>query len=355
MMKYKSRLVAILTVPAVLSMPVSGFGAGPADEPPWIGCARIDRDRQLECYEQATRRYLEGKGQMEPVPATAAEEQPGNYDWKLDRLWPVGDELHKTKALAGILLQYKRNYILLDSIRAPSDAPTSPNPLNQTPPTTPAPHPSELKLQASVKARLPVSWPWGDTVWVAYSQQSHWQAFNRGDSRPFRETNYEPEVIFLSHRFNDHVPTWGKLTPRLLNLSYVHQSNGQALPRSRGWNRFTAELGSEYRFDDADDRRFTAMIRPWWRVPDRRGNDDNPDIVDYLGHGDITLDYWRGRNQYALLLRQRAVQLSWSFPLYLPHPNSPNLYLQYFNGYGESLIDYNHKLHSFGIGISLPY
>lgn len=356
-MKYNSKLASILAVIAVLSMSASGFCAPvPDEEPPWVKCAQLDHDKQLECYAQTTQHYVTEHQQTESTPVLTAKDPLYVHDWKLDRLWPVGDEINDSKALAGLLLQYKRNYLMVDSIYAPSDAPTSPNPANQVPASS-RPHPSELDLQVSVKARMPILWPWwNDSVWIAYTQQSHWQAFNGGDSRPFRETDYEPELIFLSHRFGDWVPTLGNLTPRLANFALVHQSNGQALPRSRSWNRLTAELGSEYRFEDADDRRFIVMLRPWWRVPERNSNnDDNPDIIKYMGHGDVRFDYWHDRDQYSLMLRERAVKLDWSFPFSDTAPNSPNLYLQYFNGYGESLIDYNHKLHSFGMGVSLPY
>ena len=324
--------------------------AATTDDPPWVQCANLPRERQLECYDAASQRYLAEHRAMQAAPEASAP----LFDWKLDRMWPVGGEIERSKALAGLLLQYKRNYLMIDSVHAPASLPASANPANTA--TTPENYTSsETKLQASVKARLPITWPWGDSVWVAYTQQSHWQSFNGSNSRPFRETDYEPEVIFLSHRFGDEVPTLGNFTPRIANFAFVHQSNGQSLPRSRSWNRVTAELGSEYRFADDDDRRFTVMLKPWWRIKNGDRNDDNPDIENYLGHGEVTVNYWRNRDQYSLLLRERAMQFEWSFPLWIESLNSANLQLQYFNGYGHSLIDYNHRLHSFGIGVSLPY
>lgn len=335
---------------AVVATTASSAWAASMEAPPWVQCASLPHERQLECYDTASQRYLAEQHATQP----SAEETISSFDWKLDRMWPEGNEIERSKALAGLLLQYKRNYLMIDSVYAPASAPGSPNPANNVS-TADQFTSSETKLQASVKARLPVTWPWGDSIWVAYTQQSHWQAFNGGESRPFRETDYEPEIIFLSHRFGDEVPALGRVTPRLANFAFVHQSNGQSLPRSRSWNRLTAELGSEYRFDNDDGRRFTVLVKPWWRVSRGDKNDDNPDIVKYLGHGEVTLNYWQDRTQYALLLRERAVQLDWSFPLWIKSLNSADLHLQYFNGYGHSLIDYNHKLHSFGIGISLPY
>ena len=76
-----------------------------------------------------------------------------------------------------------------------------------------------------------------------------------------------------------------------------------------------------------------------------------------MGHGDVLAVYRKGRNAYSLLLRNNlktsdnrgALKLNWSFPLY----GRLKGYVQYFNGYGESLIDYNYKQQSFGFGVSL--
>ena len=326
-------------------------------DPGWLACRNEPSERQLACYQQATDQYLTDNRPMEKKAEAAAEVSTPNYDWKTDRLWPLPQEMPDTRRLANTFLQYKQNYLLADLMRNPNETPNSPNPLNNV--LTPSPAKGEeLKFQISLKGQLPLSWPWGDTLWFTYTQQSHWQAFNGNNSRPFRETNYMPELIFLSHRFDDRVPTLGALTPRLLNLSYIHQSNGETLPESRSWNRLTAQIGSEYRFKDselgAQEKKLTVTIRPWWRIPEDGKDDDNPDITKYMGHGDLEIGYWHGRQFMTAVLRSRAVQLDWSYPL-SAELNALNFHLQYFNGYGESLIDYNHKLHSFGIGFSLPY
>jgi len=44
-----------------------------------------------------------------------------------------------------------------------------------------------------------------------------------------------------------------------------------------------------------------------------------------------------------------ALQLGWSFPV----TNKVKGYVQWFNGYGESLIDYNSYSNSIGVGIKL--
>jgi phospholipase A1 len=328
-----------------------------AAEPAWLACRAKAPEKQLDCYQHATEQYLAESKAVATDPVAEIPKPASEHTWKLDQLWPLPDELAATNRVANTFLQYKQNYLMLDSTYHPSDMPSSPNPLNQST-TSNSWKSSEMKFQISIKAPMPFTWPWGDSLWFGYTQQSRWQAFNSNDSRPFRENDYEPEFIYLSHRFSDQAFKLGPFTPRFLNLSYIHQSNGQTLPRSRSWNRLAAQLGSEYRFkmtdEDVDEKRIAILIRPWWRISESSADDDNPDITKFMGHGDIQIDYWRGRELVSALIRQHALQLDWSFPL-SEVPNSLNLHLQYFNGYGESLIDYNHKLHSFGIGLSLPY
>jgi phospholipase A1 len=204
---------------------------------------------------------------------------------------------------------------------------------------------AEVKFQLSLKARL---WTtddrrWG--LWMAYTQQNQWQVYNSEISRPFRETNYMPEV-FGSYRL-DH--SFAGFDWKLLNFGFTHQSNGRADPISRSWDRLFAEVGVE-RGDLA------LMMRVWTRLSEDEDEDDNPDITDYYGHGELNALYrWRG-NSLALMARgnldtgKGAVQLGWfSRPVLGPLRG----YVQVFSGYGESMIDYNWNQTTIGIGLAL--
>jgi phospholipase A1 len=85
--------------------------------------------------------------------------------------------------------------------------------------------------------------------------------------------------------------------------------------------------------------------------------DDNPDIEDYAGRGEVVLTHRDGRDVVTLRLRHTlrggdrnrgSAQLDWAFPL----AGALNGHVQVFNGYGESLIDYNHRQTTLGVGLS---
>lgn len=207
------------------------------------------------------------------------------------------------------------------------------------------PKSTELKLQLSFKARL---WETPDraaAVWLGYTQQSHWQILDAGLSRPFRETNYMPELM-LALRPDLEA---GGVRWRLANIGFAHQSNGRGDPLSRSWNRVYAELGFE-------TRDLALLIRPWYRIKEDAAKDDNPDITDYLGHGDVTAIYRVAGHTLTLTGRgnlrtgKGAGQFEWSTP---PLLGPLRGYVQLFSGYGESLIDYNVRQTTFGVGVSL--
>ncbi|MCC5879246.1 MAG: phospholipase A [Idiomarina sp.] len=206
----------------------------------------------------------------------------------------------------------------------------------------------EFKLQFSFKYPLSTGlFGSRHALWVAYTQQSYWQAYNSKESRPFRETNYEPEV-FVAFNVSDF--NFFGIDPKFINVSLNHQSNGRAEPTSRSWNRVTAEFIFEH-----DNLAFS--IRPWWRIPESGDDDDNPDIKRYLGYGDLNFIYsWNDysvdvllRNNLRTSTNRGALRVGFSFPLW----NRFRGYVQYFNGYGESLVDYDHHTQSLGVGIIL--
>ena len=165
---------------------------------------------------------------------------------------------------------------------------------------------------------------------------------------PFRETNHEPEAWV---QFQPGWEIFGfKNTWNSFGIN--HQSNGRGGTLSRSWNRLFAWLTVE--------RGNLAMsFKPWYRIPENDEDDDNPDITDYLGHFELSATYkWRenvfsvmSRNNLESGFEKGTVELSWSFPLWgWPYLKG---YVQYFNGYGRSLIDYNQHSNVIGLGFSL--
>ncbi|KUI96645.1 phospholipase A [Vibrio sp. MEBiC08052] len=215
----------------------------------------------------------------------------------------------------------------------------------------------EAKFQISFK--MPISSHLiGDTgdLYFAYTNQSWWQVYNRGSSSPFREIVHEPELFM---QFDND---WkiGNLTNSLWLFGINHQSNGQSGSLSRSWNRVYGQMV----FDDGGP--LALSLKTWWRIPERdkssptdTSGDDNPDIRHYMGNFEFVSLYGAGQHRFTLLLRDNleknnrgALRLSWSYPI-LKEANNLRFYMQYFNGYGESLVDYNVHTQRIGIGIAL--
>jgi len=252
----------------------------------------------------------------------------------------------KARSNPFVLIPHRTNYFLpITYEKSPNEAPyaTFGERLNHV----------EVKAQISVKVQL-ARQLFGDNgyLYAAYTQQLHWQAYNPKISSPFRETNHEPEV-FLTFLTNS--PFLG-LNNRLITIGVNHESNGQSGTLSRSWNRVFAQFVLE-------KNQFYLSFMPWWRIPESKKvnptdavGDDNPDIEHYLGHGEITGLYVLGQHRMGFMLRNNlksdnrgALQLDWSFPI----QKRVRGYLQYFYGYGESLIDYDYRSNRLGLGFSI--
>ncbi len=206
----------------------------------------------------------------------------------------------------------------------------------------------EAKYQISFKVPLMTGWLDGrTTLWFGYTQKSFWQLYNRDESAPFRETNYEPE-IFLRYTANFDI---GPGTLNGVTLGLNHESNGQSEPRSRSWNRIVGSAAYSY-------NRWLFIVQPWYRLPENDSEDDNPDIERYLGHANYLAIYkWTEDRTLSLKLmnnlrsedNKTSVELGYSFPM----GDTIKGFVHYYNGYGESLIDYNQRIQRIGIGVML--
>lgn len=205
----------------------------------------------------------------------------------------------------------------------------------------------ESKFQLSFKYPLGRGMIFGrGTLFFGYTQLAFWQVWNASESQPFRETVYEPELFMT---FQTAVPYWLGLNVRLLTIGIAHQSNGRGGERfSRGWDRI---YGSAV-FDVGN---FVLGIRPWFVIPGT--DDDNPDIEAYMGYGELRASYGFGNHVFTVMTRNNlrfsgnrgAIELDYSFPI----TKRVKGYLQYFSGYGESLIDYNRPVDRVGFGFLL--
>lgn len=204
----------------------------------------------------------------------------------------------------------------------------------------------ETKFQLSFKTKVLQSIFWGHgDLWVAYTQKSHWQIYNNALSRPFREVNYEPELILnFPVKFN----LFGFKT-RMVGVAFNHESNGKSDPFSRSWNRIILHAGFER-------NNWTVYVRPWFRMP--AAIDDNPDISEYVGRGDVNVIYTKNGNILSFIgshnlnfnSKSRGnATFSWSYPV----RNNLKGYLLISHGYGETLIDYNNLQTTVGVGVSL--
>jgi phospholipase A1 len=172
---------------------------------------------------------------------------------------------------------------------------------------------------------------------LAYTQVNFWQVY--AESQYFRETNYEPE-IFIENHFRGH---W------LWRLGFDHQSNGRGGVYERSWNRgvFNVQYGGS---------NWLLGVKTWALLFAGQTSDlHNPDILHYLGHENILFSH-KVYDLTASLqvqniesgLHRGFVAASLSYPL----SKRFSLYTEYFNGYGQSLIEYNHRTQSGSIGFA---
>jgi len=267
----------------------------------------------------------------------------------IGRFWELGEEQKR-----GIfeLRTFNPNFILpVHHSSNINTQPSSPSRGAATP--LESSKPNEVKLQLSLRTKLLEDFLLDGDLWVAYSQTSLWQAWNSEDSSPFRSTNYKPEVFYILPWKDkwDFLP--GDAQVRFAKAGLAHESNGQRKPDSRSWNYIyfggAAEWGPVI---------WETTWKQW--INETGDEDDNPDLVRYRGNFENRFSWRDSLSTFSLTRITRELSWdkgSWQFdfthPVNSSKPDGLRFYIQFFSGYGETLLDYNHRQNRIGFGFLL--
>ncbi len=187
-------------------------------------------------------------------------------------------------------------------------------------------------------------------LYFGFTQTSLWDL--QSDSKPFRDSSFRPS-LFYRWMLSDPQDR-GSLA---LSGGYEHESNGREGEVSRSID--TLFLRAELRYMLPDGRTYVGVAPKWWSYLDKS---DNPDIARFRGYGELGLRLGRddGLMLSSLVRRGTAgkigTQLDLSYPLRRSVFSGVGAFahLQYFRGYGETLLDYDERQGSqFRIGVSL--
>mgnify|MGYP001545883216 FL=1 len=200
------------------------------------------------------------------------------------------------------------------------------------------------RFQFSFKFRLLT--PLGNTsdlirdLYFGYTQTSLWDL--HGESKPFHDTSYKP-TVFYYRDLQTLKPGW--VDQLELQAGLQHESNGQSVSTSRSLNTFYVTPTATW----VKWRTWEFSVAP--RIITYLEKGENPDLPNYRGYVEWLLSAQHGEEfKFTAYLRKGTkgsygsmeLNASWGLQTWLPGLGG-RLQLQYFNGWGESLLDYNKR------------
>ncbi len=324
--------------------------------------SQVDPARRLACYDALFRKTdsapAAGATPSSSTPAAAADAARRASEWPegllvstlFNKAWELTPA---TKRGTFVVRTYLPNYALpmhyTSSVNSTPGSPTHPAGAAQI-----NYKPIDAKLQISLRAKMAerLFLPNAD-LWFAYTQRSMWQVWNPKESSPFRSTDYQPEAIYVVPVPDKFGQLPGGWQWRMAQLGLAHQSNGQSDPLSRSWNRVYGAVA----FDHGE---FGLTLRVHQRLHESAAHDDNPDLVHYIGNTEVTASWLPGLSTATMTWRTNpgswrrgSLQMDWTYPVDTAQPSGLRWYAQLFTGYGETLLDYNHRQTTLGLGLTL--
>lgn len=188
-------------------------------------------------------------------------------------------------------------------------------------------------------------------LYFAYTQTSLWDLAD--SSAPFRDTSYRPS-LFYQWEVSPENPGAVRGDVR---LGLEHESNGRDQDKSRSINIAFARM--DLRVPTSSTGDYFGVIPKVWGDLEKS---DNEKIGHYRGYGQIALRYGNEAGLVGELMLRRgdrgrgATQFDLSYPLgtRILSDVGAFLHLQYYDGYGETLLDYDKVRHpQLRIGFSI--
>jgi outer membrane phospholipase A len=179
--------------------------------------------------------------------------------------------------------------------------------------------------------------PWLSGLYFGYTQNSLWDLSS--DSKAFRDTSYRPSMFWKWDREDE------KTFIDSVRIGLEHESNGRDGERSRSINTAFARPEWHWTLPNGHQLQFTPKIYKYLE------REENPDIAEFRGHVDWRVRYDARGEWIATAVVRRGTSNHGSLLLDLSKrsrdmrfgPVSGYFHLQYFNGYGEDILDYNLK------------
>lgn len=200
---------------------------------------------------------------------------------------------------------------------------------------------ADAKFQISIRQRLfNKIMPSDIQFLLIYTQKSFWHVYQ--ESSPFTDNNYNPGLLFIKPY------TQNSQLKGFVSISFEHESNGKDDEDNRSWNFFT--LSGNYFFND----HLSVQGKLWYGWL----GDDNTDLFDYRGCGLIAFNYTIPNDRIGVSfvinpIKDFSINTQLEFSFKLSKASNQYMFLQWYNGYGDSLLDYNKHSSMVRIGISL--
>lgn len=207
---------------------------------------------------------------------------------------------------------------------------------------TPTKTNTDIKFQISIQQRLTRSTlPFGTYLYLFYSQKCWWNVLE--NSMPMVDLNFNPGIglakpLFVKNRYV------GKVT-----FMAEHESNGRDGLASRSWNKIS--LAASIMIDP----QVTVHGKVWIPIVDGQ---NNRDILDYRGIYQVGTEFTSRNRRFTasvVLVKRRGWKLNYNTIIELGYRifrrDNQFLFLQFYNGYGECMLDYNQFRSRVRVGI----